>query len=169
MVSWAAQNDVGCVGAKLYYANDTIQHAGVILGIGGVAGHSHKYFPRHHFGYFGRLKLTQNLSAVTAALLLVRKGVYEEVGGLNERDLTIAFNDVDLCLKVQRAGYVNVWTPYAEAYHLESVSRGLEDNPEKISRFHREISYMNSNWDLRRDPYYSPNLTLDHEDFSIAV
>lgn len=170
MVSWAAQEDVGCVGAKLYYANETIQHAGVILGIGGVAGHSHKYFPRQHPGYFGRLKLTQNLSAVTGACLLVRKQVYEEVGGLNEKELTVAFNDVDFCLKVKQAGYNNVWTPYAEAYHLESISRGAEDSPEKMMRFQREMTFMKDRWatTLNSDPFYSPNLTLDREDFSIA-
>jgi glycosyltransferase involved in cell wall biosynthesis len=168
MVSWAAQPDVGCVGAKLYYGNDTIQHAGVILGIGGVAGHSHKYFPRDHPGYFSRLKVLQNLSAVTAACLLVRKDVFQQLGGLNERDLTVAFNDVDFCLKARQAGYLNVWTPYAELYHLESVSRGHEDNPEKQARFAAETKYMRSQWDLDSDPYYSMHLTRDHEDFSIG-
>jgi glycosyltransferase involved in cell wall biosynthesis len=168
MVSWAAQEDVGCVGAKLYYANDTIQHAGVILGLGGVAGHSHKYFPRDHPGYFFRLKVTQNLSAVTAACLLVRKAVFQAVGGLNEKDLMVAFNDVDLCLRVHKAGYANVWTPYAELYHLESISRGPEDSPEKLARFESEKAYMKSRWDLWPDPCYSPHLTRDREDFSIG-
>lgn len=167
MVSWAAQDDVGCVGAKLYYANDTIQHAGVILGLGGVAGHSHKHFRRDHPGYFFRLKVAQNLSAVTAACLLVRKTVFQRVGGLNETDLTVAFNDVDLCLKAQAAGYLNVWTPYAELYHLESMSRGAEDNPEKEMRFEQEKAYMRANWVLWPDRYYSPHLTRDYEDFSI--
>lgn len=168
MVSWAAQPDVGCVGAKLYYANDTIQHAGVILGLGGVAGHSHKHFPRDHPGYFYRLKVLQNLSAVTAACLVVRADVFRQVGGLNERDLTVAFNDVDFCLKVGNAGYMNVWTPYAELYHLESISRGHEDNPEKQARFEAEKDYMRSSWDLASDPYYSAHLTRDYEDFSIG-
>ncbi|MCT8997412.1 glycosyltransferase family 2 protein [Chelativorans intermedius] len=167
MVSWAAQPDVGCVGAKLYYADGRIQHGGVILGIGGVAGHSHKYFSRMHAGYFSRLKLVQNLSAVTGACLVVRREVYERVGGLDEKNLAIAFNDVDLCLKVRDAGYVNVWTPYAELYHLESVSRGPENNPEKIERFNREAEYMKRKWKLFPDPYYSINLTIDKEDFSI--
>lgn len=168
MVSWAAQEDIGCVGAKLYYPDDTVQHAGVILGIGGVAGHSHKYFPRSHHGYFGRLKLVQNFSAVTGACLLVKKKIYEEVGGLDSENLTVAFNDVDFCLEVRRAGYVNVWTPYAEAYHLESVSRGREDNPEKIARFSGETIFMKDKWELN-DEYYSINLTKSHEDFSIDV
>ena len=170
MVSWAVQPDIGCVGAKLYYANDTIQHAGVILGLGGVAGHSHKHFPRDHPGYFFRLKVVQNLSAVTAACLLVRRSVYEEVGGLNEDDLTVAFNDVDFCLKVGKAGYRNVWTPYAELYHLESISRGAEDDPQKIARFQGEKNYMKATWrdEIHNDPYYSPNLTRNREDFSLG-
>ncbi len=169
MVSWASQSETGCVGAKLYYSDDTIQHAGVILGIGDLAGHSHKNYSREHTGYFSRLKLLQNLSAVTAACLLVRKSVYEEVGGLNESSLTIAFNDVDFCLKVRKAGYKNIWTPYAELYHLESLSRGKEDTPEKQARFNKEVEYMKNTWGniLSADPYYSPHLTLDREDFSV--
>ncbi|TKT77686.1 glycosyltransferase family 2 protein [Aquamicrobium sp. LC103] len=169
MVSWAAQPDVGCVGAKLYYANDTIQHAGVILGIGGVAGHSHKYFPRDHPGYFSRLKVIQNLSAITGACLIVRKKIFEAVEGLNAKDLAVAFNDVDFCLKVHEAGYRNVWTPYAELYHLESISRGAEDNPEKIARFISEATFMKNSWhsELKYDPFYSQNLSRFKEDFSM--
>lgn len=169
MVSHAIRPDVGCVGAKLYYPDNTIQHAGVICGLGGVAGHSHKYFPAAASGYFHRLKVIQNLSAVTAAVLLVKKSVFVEVGGLNEQNLKIAFNDVDFCLKVKTAGYRNLWTPYAELYHHESISRGAEDSPEKIERFRTEIEYMKMCWknELLHDPYYSPNLTLVREDFSI--
>ncbi|SBT18945.1 Chondroitin synthase [Marinomonas gallaica] len=168
MVSHANRDDIGCVGAMLYYSNDTIQHAGVILGIGGVAGHSHKYFERNVNGYFSRLKVVQNLSAVTAACLLVRKEIFESVNGLNETDLKIAFNDVDFCLKVQKAGYRNLWTPYAELYHYESISRGAEDNPEKVARFNKEVDYMINNWDetLKKDLYYNENLTIEKEDFS---
>lgn len=171
MVSWAMQPDVGCVGAKLYYANDTIQHAGVILGLGGVAGHSHKFFPRDHDGYRHRLKVIQNLSAVTAACLVVRKEVYEAVGGFNERDLPVAFNDVDFCIRVREMGYLNVWTPYAELYHLESLSRGPEDTLEKRRRAERERNYMLRKWGslLRNDPYYSPHLTRTEENFSLAT
>ncbi len=169
MLSHAVRKDIGCVGAMLYYPNDTIQHAGVILGIGGVAGHSHKYFDKKSFGYFSRLQIEQNLSAVTAACLLVRKDIYNEVGGLNEEKLKIAFNDVDFCLKVDRAGYRNLWTPYAELYHHESISRGHEDTPEKKERFDSEIKYMMDTWKnkIENDPYYNPNLTLKKENFSI--
>lgn len=171
MVSQCCRKEIGCVGAKLYYSNDTLQHGGVIVGLGGVAGHSHKRFDRNAPGYFRRLMLVQNLSAVTAACLLVRKEVYEQVGGLDEENLKIAFNDVDFCLKVREAGYRNLWTPYAELYHYESISRGAEDTPEKQARFSGEVSYMQSKWGqiLALDPYYSPNLTLDREDFSIST
>ncbi|MGH6761195.1 MAG: glycosyltransferase family 2 protein [Phyllobacterium sp.] len=169
MVSWTVQSDIGCVGAKLYYGDDTIQHAGVILGIGGTAGHSHKHADRHSAGYYHRLKVVQNLSAVTGACLLVRKDVFNEVGGLNEEHLSVAFNDIDFCLKVRKAGYQNVWTPYAELYHLESVSRGAEDTPEKLARFQKENSYLHKTWDLTYDPYYSIHLTREREDFSIRV
>ncbi|QOR40735.1 glycosyltransferase family 2 protein [Billgrantia diversa] len=169
MVRQACRPEIGCVGAKLYYPNDTLQHGGVILGIGGVAGHAHKYFTRHSPGYFTRLHLAHNLSAVTGACLLVRRAVFEEVGGLNEEHLAIAFNDVDLCLKVREAGYRNLWTPYAELYHHESVSRGAEDNAAKRARANGEANYMRETWGehLDSDPAYNPNLTLVHEDFSL--
>lgn len=169
MVGQVQREEIGCVGAKLYYPNNTVQHAGVILGIGGVAGHAHKYFHRTESGYFSRLMLTQNLSAVTAACLLVRRKVFDAVGGLNEEYLAVAFNDVDFCLKVREAGYRNLWTPHAELYHHESVSRGQDDNPEKQARAQREVSYMLETWGekLTTDPFYNPNLTLVHEDFSL--
>ena len=170
MVSLCIQEGVGCVGAKLYYPNDTLQHAGVILGIKGVANHSHNKHSRHHDGYFGRLRVPQALSAVTAACLVVKKEVYLQAGGMNEEDLKVAFNDVDFCLKVRALGYRNVWTPYAELYHFESLSRGSEDTPEKKARFAKEVAYMKSKWGpaLLDDPFYNPNLTLDEEDFSLA-
>ncbi len=169
MVSHCLRPEIGCVGAKLYYSNDTLQHGGVILGLGGVGGHSHKQYPRHHPGYFCRLLLTQTLSAVTAACLLIRKEIYDEVAGLDEENLHVAFNDVDFCLKVREAGYRNLWTPYAELYHYESISRGAEDSPEKIARFAKEINFMKTKWGrhLEVDPFYSQNLTKDREDFSI--
>jgi len=169
MVRHAIRKEIGCVGAKLYYPDGTIQHGGVILGLGGVAGHSHKHFPKDHPGYYCRLNLVQNLSAVTAACLMVKKEIYEEVGGLDEENLKVAFNDVDFCLKVREAGYRNLWTPYAELIHHESKSRGYEDTPEKIERFRKEIEYMKKKWGkkLLYDPYYNPNLTLDREDFGI--
>jgi len=170
MVSVAIQEGVGCVGARLWYPDDTLQHGGVILGLGGVAGHSHKHLRREERGYFIRAKLIQSLSAVTAACLLVHKDIYQQVDGLNEKHLTVAFNDVDFCLKVRRAGYRNVWTPYAELYHHESATRGYEDSLEKKKRFSKEVQYMKEYWgeELLIDPNYSPNLTLDFEDFSLA-
>jgi len=171
MVRHCLRPEIGCVGAKLYYSNDTLQHGGVIIGLGGVAGHSHKHFPRRHPGYFNRLLLTQTLSAVTAACLLIRREIFEAVAGLDEENLKVAFNDVDLCLKVREAGYRNLWTPYAELYHYESISRGAEDSPEKIARFSTEVNYMRNKWDkiLSQDPFYNPNLTKNHEDFSYRI
>jgi len=170
MVSLAIQPNVGAVGAKLYYSDKKIQHAGVILGIGGVAGHSHKGFPFGSSGHSGRLKLLSEFSAVTAACLLISKNKYLEVGGLNELDLKIAFNDVDFCLKLREKGYKNVFTPFAELYHHESISRGYEDSPEKQARFLSEINYMQRTWGdiLLNDPFYNPNLTLKSEDFGLA-
>ena len=169
MVANISRSEIGCVGAKLYYPNGKLQHGGVITGLGGVAGHSHKYFPKGHPGYFKRLQVVQNLSAVTAACLAVRKEVFKQVGGLNEQDLTIAFNDVDFCLKVQAAGYRNLWSPYIEMIHHESISRGAEDTPEKQTRFASEVNYMKKTWgeQLLNDPCYSQWLTLDREDFTL--
>lgn len=170
MVSFAVQEDVGAVGARLWYPDETLQHAGVILGIGGVAGHPHRRLPRWNKGFAGRADVCQSLSAVTAACLVVRKAVYEEVGGFNESDLPVAFNDVDFCLRVREAGYRNIWTPYADLYHYESATRGLDNRPDKRRRFSAETAYMKTRWGelLRRDPAYNPNLTLDFEDFSLA-
>jgi len=171
MVSHACRQDVGCVGAMLYFPNDHIQHAGVILGVGGVAGHAFRDFPRGTEGVFNRARLIQELSAVTAACLVVRKSVYTLVGGLDEADLAIAFNDIDFCLKVRRAGFRNIWTPFAELYHHESASRGADDTPEKRHRFDREVEAMLRRWgsDLGGDPAYNPNLTLERNDFSLAI
>ncbi len=171
MVGHALRSEVGCVGAKLLYKNNMVQHAGVILGIGGVAGHSHKYFDAESAGYFSRLHLTQNMSAVTAACLTVEKSIYLQVGGLNESDLKVAFNDVDFCLRVSSLGLRNVWTPYALLYHHESVSRGHENTHEKQVRFKNEAMYMQKQWGelLESDPAYNSNLTLVREDFSLAA
>ncbi len=170
MVSHALRPEIGAVGAKLWYPDNTLQHGGVVLGLGGCAGHSHAQFPKGNPGYFGRLDLVSNYSAVTAACLLIEKSIYQEVGGLNEDDLKIAFNDVDFCLKVRKAGYWNVWTPHAELYHHESATRGEEDTPEKQARFNSEVEYMKEKWGnwLEHDPAYSPNLTFNYEDFSYA-
>ncbi|KTC60991.1 glycosyltransferase [Pseudomonas savastanoi] len=169
MVSIALQPGVGAVGARLWYPDNRLQHGGVITGLGGVAGHSHKNLPKGAPGYFCRAELIQELSAVTAACLIIRKSTFEQVGGLEEEHLKIAFNDVDFCLKVKEAGYVNVWTPFAELYHHESATRGLEDTPQKQVRFTKEIEYIKSRWPhIQADYAYSPNLTLDYEDFSMA-
>lgn len=160
---------VGAVGARLWFADERLQHGGVILGVGGIANHAHKFLPRGEYGYFGRAVLTQEFSAIIAACLVIRRSVFEQVGGLDEVHLKVAFNDVDFCLRVREAGYVNVWTPYAELYHHESATRGLEDSPQKQARFNSEVAYMAHRWPLiRRDYAYNPNLTLDHEDFSLA-
>ncbi|MDD1745287.1 MAG: glycosyltransferase [Candidatus Methanoperedens sp.] len=170
MLMLCLRGDVGAVGAKLIYPNETIQHGGVILGLGGVAGHSHRGFPRHSPGYMKRLSIVQNLSAVTAACLMTKRRVFNEVGGFNER-LAIAFNDVDFCLRLRGAGYLIVWTPFAELYHHEFTSRGQEDTDERRARFSREIKYMKDKWGmvLDNDPYYNPNLTREREDFSIRI
>jgi GT2 family glycosyltransferase len=170
MVSLALQPGVGGVGAKLLFPNNTIQHGGVVMGLGGLAGHAHLNFPRSSAGYVGRAALTQNFSAVTGACLVVRKELYERVGGLNEQDLAIAYNDVDFCLKLTRLGLRNVWTPFAELYHHESATRGYETTPEKMKRFQSEKSYMLQKWrsEIDMDPAYSQNLTLDAADFTLA-
>ncbi len=168
LVSLAIKDEIGCVGAKLYYPDGDIQHAGVILGLGGYAAHAHRGLPGDHPGYFNRANARQNLSAVTGACLVVRKSVYQQAGGLEEA-FTVAYNDVDFCLKVQAAGYRNVFTPYAELYHFESKTRGFDDTPEKQARFEREKQLLAQRWQalLDNDPYYSPNLTRSREDFSV--
>jgi glycosyltransferase involved in cell wall biosynthesis/predicted SAM-dependent methyltransferase len=170
MVSHALRPDVGAVGACLWYPNNTLQHGGVVLGIGGWAGHAHKGFPKGHFGYTGRMSLISEFMAVTGACLITRKSLYEKLGGLNETELQTACNDVDFCLRLREAGYRNIWTPYAELYHHESATRGFEDGHEKQARFAKEVQWMKQRWgdQLLNDPAYSPNLTLDHEDFSLA-
>jgi O-antigen biosynthesis protein len=170
MLAYLHRDGVGAVGAKLLYPDRRIQHAGVILGIGGVAGHSHKYAAEHDYGYFGRLVLPQALSAVTGACLMVRREAFDAVGGLEEGKLGVAFNDVDFCLRLRERGWRCVWTPYARLIHHESLSRGYEDTPEKQARFAREVQHMMERWHgvLARDPHYNPNLTLRHEDFSLS-
>jgi len=171
LLEHSQREDVGAVGAKLYYPHNTIQHAGIILGIAGFAGHSHRFFPRESPGYYNRLMSIQNVSAVTGALLMIKKRLYEEMGGFDEKHLTIALNDVDFCLRLRERGYLNIFTPYCEAIHYESSSRGYEESFEQKKRFAGEIKYFQWKWrDLLADgdPYYNPNLTLDREDFSIA-
>ena len=171
MVMYAQQKRVGCVGAKLLYPDDTIQHAGVGFGIGGVAGHLHKYFPATSDGYMGRLNYVQDVYGDTAACLLIRKEIYDEVHGLDE-SYAVAFNDVDFCVRVREAGYTNVFTPFAQLYHYESKSRGMEDNPEKQKRFQGEVLRFQARWgDLLAagDPCTNPNFDIQREDFSLKI
>lgn len=169
LLSNCQRPDVGIVGAKLYYPDDTVQHAGIIIGIGGVAGNVFVGLPRKFTGYFHKASIQQDLSAVTAACMMVKRSVYEEMGGLEEK-LQVAFNDVDFCLRVRRAGYLVVFDPYVELYHYESKTRGAENTKEKVRRFQTEIEYMRSHWlDLLKkgDPMYNPNLTLTKWDYSL--
>jgi O-antigen biosynthesis protein len=162
MASQACRPEIGAVGAMLYYPNDTIQHAGVVLGVHGVAAHLYAGQPKGFPGHGARALVAQELSAVTGACLLVRKCVYEQVGGLDE-SLRVAFNDIDFCLRVKAAGYRNIWTPFAELYHHESATRGQEDTDEKKARFADEVALMQGRWGnlLLNDPAYNPNLSLE--------
>lgn len=173
LLMYAQRQDVGAVGAKLYYGDKTIQHAGVVLALGAhrTAGHSHYKQHRDNLGYMGRLCYAQNVSAVTGACLLVKKSLYGQVGGLDE-SFAVSLNDVDFCLKLRQAGYLNVFTPFAELYHFESVSRGLDDNGEKAKRYNRESEQFREKWKETLeagDPYYNPNFSLDRSDFALKI
>lgn len=171
MVSYAVRSEVGAVGARLYYPDGTIQHAGVILGLGGIAGHAFCGKGHNAKGYFSRIRCTQNLTAVTAACMMMSKALFKEIGGFDEK-LKVAFNDVDLCMRIRKAGKLIVYTPYAELYHYESKSRGIEDTDEKLARFHGEVHYFEKKWKRELeagDPYYNPNLTLMKNDFSLRI
>ena len=173
MLMYAQRSDVGAVGAKLYYANKTIQHAGVVIGLGAhrTAGHTHYGQSRENLGYMGRLCYAQDVSAVTGACLMVKRSLYEKVGGLDE-SFEVSLNDVDLCLKLRHEGLLNVFTPFAELYHFESISRGLDDNGEKAKRYEEESARFREKWkqDLEEgDPYYNVNFSLDRSDYSLRV
>ena len=173
LLMYAQRPDVGAVGGKLYYEDKTIQHAGVVIGLGAhrTAGHVHYRQKRENLGYMGRLCYAQNLTAVTGACLMVRKSVYEEVGGLDEA-FAVSLNDVDFCLKLRAAGYLNVFTPFAELYHFESVSRGRDDEGERAARYDREAARFREKWKAELeagDPYFNPNFSLDKSDFSLRV
>jgi GT2 family glycosyltransferase len=171
LLEYSQREDIGAVGGKLYYPDGRIQHAGVIIGIGGVAGHSHKYIDGDHHGFFSRPHIVQNLSAVTGACLMVKRDVFDEVNGLDSQNLSVAFNDIDFCLRIREKGYLNVFTPYCEAYHHESVSRGHEITQEQKIRFNEEVKYMahrHSDILENGDPYYNHRLSLHHEDFSLS-
>ena len=169
MVGHAMRPGVGAVGARLWYPDMTLQHAGMVL-VGGIARHVHKHLPQGEAGFNGRAQNTQSFTAVTGACLVVKKSLYEQVGGLNERELAIGFNDVDFCLRLVEAGYRNVWTPYAELIHHESATRGQDDSTEKQRRAEKELRYMRKRWGDRLlvDPAYNPNLTDGRDDFSFA-
>ncbi len=171
MVSHACRPDIGCVGAKLFYPDGTIQHAGVILGIKGYASHAHKGFAGDDSGYFNRLVVTHNVSAVTAACMVVQKKIFEEVGGFDSENLRVAYNDVDLCLKVREAGYRNLFTPHAQLIHHESKSRGKKRNRKQQKQLKEESEYLVKKWGgvLYSDPAYNKNLTLLREDFSLDM
>ena len=171
MLGNCQRSEVGIVGARLYFPDDTIQHAGIILGIGGIAGHAFLGMKKSRTGYLHKAAIQQDLSAVTAACMMMKKSVFEEVGGFEEK-LTVAFNDVDLCLRTVKAGYLVVYNPAVEMYHYESKSRGAEDSEEKARRFQTEIEYMRTNWiELLKkgDPYYNRNLTLSKWNYSLRV
>ena len=173
LLMYAQRPDVGAVGAKLYYPDKTIQHAGVVIGLGAhrTAGHVHYRQKRENLGYMGRLCYAQNMSAVTGACLLVKKALYEEAGGLDE-SFAVSLNDVDFCLKLRKLGYLNVFTPFAEAYHYESASRGSDMTGEAAARYNDESARFREKWKEQLeagDPYYNPNFSLDKSDFSLRV
>ena len=171
MVSFAIQPDIGCVGARLWYPDMRLQHGGIILGIGeNLAEHSHKFLKKGELGYMGRAVVQQSISAVTAACLVVKKSIYLQVNGMNE-ELRVAYNDIDFCLKVRKAGFRNIWTPFAELIHYESATRGHDYELEKQARFFEEQDLMQSRWgeQLINDPAYSPNLSRDKEGWSYRV
>lgn len=173
LLMYAQRQDIGAVGGKLYYPDKTIQHAGVVIGLGAhrTAGHTHYRQKRENLGYMGRLCYAQNVSAVTGACLMVKKSVYDEVGGLDE-NFAVSLNDVDFCLRLREKGYLNVFTPFAEAYHYESISRGTDTEGTNAERYNEESARFREKWKTvleAGDPYYNPNFTLDKSDFSLRV
>ena len=171
MLGNCQRREVGITGAKLYYPDGTIQHAGIIIGIGGIAGHAFLNMPGSRTGYLHKASLQMDLSAVTAACMMMKRSVFKELGGFEEK-LAVAFNDVDLCLRTVQAGYLVVYDPQVELYHYESKSRGTEDSEEKIRRFQGEIEFMRTRWIKllkEGDPYYNKNLTLSKWNYSLRA
>lgn len=168
MVGQARRSEIGVVGSKLYYPNNRIQHAGVVLGMGGIAGHAHLMADKYEFGYYARLKVNYNYSAVTGACMMIKRTVFEQVGGFEE-NLAVAFNDIDLCIRIMNEGYYNIHLADVELYHHESISRGKEDSEDKLRRFNLEIKYMTDKWKdvLENDLYYNKNLSLNDNNFAI--
>jgi GT2 family glycosyltransferase len=171
MVGHACRPDVGAVGARLWYGNGSLQHAGVLLGLGGGAGHLHAHLRPEQPGYAGRAHLTQEFSAVTAACMVLRRSVYEQVGGMDEQQLAVDFNDIDFCLKIRQAGYRVIWTPHAQLVHHESASRGANRSAEQLARYARERQCLRERWSrwLDNDPAYNPNASLKNRDFEFTV
>ena len=173
LLMYAQRKDVGAVGGKLFYGNKTIQHAGVVIGLGAhrTAGHTHYGQSRENLGYMGRLCYTQNVTAVTGACLMVKKYLYLLVGGL-DTNFAVSLNDVDFCLRLRKRGLLNVFTPFAELYHFESISRGLDDSGEKAQRYNKESERFREKWKkelAKGDPYYNPNFSLDRSDYSLKI
>ncbi len=171
LLMYAQRDDVGAVGAKLYYGDKTIQHAGIVIGLGAhrTAGHTHYRVAQTNLGYMGRLCYAQDVTAVTGACLMIKKELYEELGGLDE-DFAIALNDVDFCLRLREKGLLNIWNPYCELYHYESVSRGMDNQGEKARRYDRESALFREKWKKQLadgDPYYNPNFSLDRSDYAL--
>lgn len=170
---YAQREDVGAVGAKLYYRDNTIQHAGIVLGLGAhrTAGHTHYRMARTFVGYMGKLCYAQDVSAVTGACLMVKTALYRELGGLDE-GFAIALNDVDFCLRLREKGLLNVWNPYCELYHFESTSRGNDNGGEQAERYEKECALFREKWKAvleAGDPYYNPNFSLDRSDYSLKI
>jgi len=173
LLMYAQRSDVGAVGAKLYYPDKTIQHAGIVIGLGAhrTAGHTHYRVAQTNLGYMGRLCYAQNVSAVTGACLMVKKKLYDDLQGLDE-SFAVALNDVDFCLRLYKQGYLNVWNPYCELYHFESLSRGMDDQGTSAERYNRESEHFRTKWEKfleNGDPYYNPNFSLDRSDYSLRL
>jgi GT2 family glycosyltransferase len=171
MIGYCQRKEIGAVGIKLYYPDKTVQHAGVLLGMGGIAGHLFKFIGKDDFAYFSKAVMIQDMTAVTAACIMTRREIYEEVGYMNEK-LAVAFNDIDFCLKIRQAGYLIIYNPYVEILHYESKSRGEENTPEKVKRFNNEINIFKKDWQKtldKGDPYYNVNLRLDNDQCAIRT
>ena len=171
MIGYAQRKEIGAVGVRLNYPDETIQHAGVLLGLGGIAGHLHKNIHKDSYGYFSRAIIIQDMTAVTAACIMTRREIYDEVGFMNER-LAVAFNDIDFCMKIRKAGYFIIYNPFVELWHYESKTRGEEDSPEKVERFNNEIRIFKEAWQKELeagDPYYNKNLRLDNDQYEVRT
>lgn len=173
LLMYAQRPDVACVGGKLLYQDNTVQHAGIVIGLGAhrTAGHTHYGISNLNYGYMGRLCYAQNVTAVTGACLMVKSAIYKELGGLDE-NFKISLNDVDFCLRARQLGYLNIFTPFAELYHYESISRGSDEKGKNAERYNKEASDFKEKWKdalEKGDPYYNPNFSLDRSDYSLRI